>query len=63
MKREQVTEIAPAKVNLTLSVGRKRADGYHDIVTLMETVSLCDKLTVSIEKTLLPEIKFSISGK
>ena len=63
MKREQVTEIAPAKVNLTLSVGRKRADGYHDIVTLMETVSLCDKLTVSIGKALLPEIKLSISGK
>ena len=62
MKREQVTEIAPAKVNLTLSVGQKRADGYHDIVTLMETVSLSDKLTVRAEKTFLPEIKFSISG-
>lgn len=63
MKREQVTEIAPAKVNLTLSVGRKRADGYHDIVTLMETVSLCDKLTVSIGNKLLPDIKLSNSGK
>ncbi|MBP5349302.1 MAG: 4-(cytidine 5'-diphospho)-2-C-methyl-D-erythritol kinase, partial [Clostridia bacterium] len=62
MKREQVMEIAPAKVNLTLSVGQKRADGYHDIVTLMETVSLSDKLSVRAEKTLLPGIKLSISG-
>ena len=63
MKREQVTENAPAKVNLTLSVGQKRADGYHDIVTLMQTVSLCDKLTVQTKKSLLPEIKLSILGK
>ncbi|MBR5044793.1 MAG: 4-(cytidine 5'-diphospho)-2-C-methyl-D-erythritol kinase [Clostridia bacterium] len=62
MKRDQVTESAPAKVNLTLSVGQKRADGYHDIVTLMETVSLFDKLTVRVENSLLPEIKLSITG-
>ena len=59
----RVEEIAPAKVNLFLSVGGKREDGYHEIVSLMETVSLCDKLTVQIEKNVLPEIKLSVSGK
>ena len=62
MRRERVTETAPAKVNLTLSVGQKRSDGYHDVVTLMETVSLCDEVTVETSKSLLPGIKLSIFG-
>ena len=59
----RVEEIAPAKVNLILSVGKKRPDGYHEIVSLMETVSLSDKLTFSVEDDLLPGIKLSVSGK
>ena len=35
---------APAKVNLCLKVRRRRADGYHEIETLFERVSLCDEL-------------------
>ena len=35
---------APAKVNLFLEVLAKRADGYHDIATLMVAVSLFDTL-------------------
>jgi 4-diphosphocytidyl-2-C-methyl-D-erythritol kinase len=35
---------APAKVNLFLEVLAKRADGYHEIATLMVTVSLYDTL-------------------
>jgi 4-diphosphocytidyl-2-C-methyl-D-erythritol kinase len=35
---------APAKVNLFLEVLAKRADGYHEINTLMVTVSLYDTL-------------------
>ena len=63
MKRGTVTELAPAKVNLALSVGKKRPDGYHDVVTLMETVTLCDKLTVKTKNGDLPGIKLSICGK
>jgi 4-diphosphocytidyl-2-C-methyl-D-erythritol kinase len=37
---------APAKVNLFLEVLAKRADGYHDVATLMATVSLCDTLVL-----------------
>ncbi len=36
---------APAKVNLFLEVLGKRADGYHDIYSLFQAVSLCDRLT------------------
>ena len=39
-------EKAYAKVNLTLAVGEKRPDGYHEVVSVMQRVSLCDTLTV-----------------
>jgi len=38
---------APAKVNLQLSVGGRRADGYHDLVTVFQAVSLFDVLTAT----------------
>jgi len=40
---------SPAKVNLGLWVGRKRADGFHDIMTIIAPVALHD--TVSIRTT------------
>ncbi|MCX5850010.1 MAG: 4-(cytidine 5'-diphospho)-2-C-methyl-D-erythritol kinase [Deltaproteobacteria bacterium] len=39
--------IAPAKINLFLRVLRKRADGYHDIVSLMQKITLYDELIFS----------------
>ena len=36
---------APAKVNLFLEVLHKRADGYHEINSLFQAVSLFDRLT------------------
>lgn len=38
-----------AKINLTLSVGPKRPDGYHEVDTLMHRISLCD--TIQLEKS------------
>ena len=35
---------APAKLNLTLEILGKRADGYHDIASIMQTLALCDEL-------------------
>ena len=42
-----VTARVPAKVNLQLSVGPLRDDGYHDLVTVYHAVSLFDEVTVS----------------
>jgi len=41
-----VTVRVPAKVNLQLSVGSRRDDGYHDLVTVFHAVSLFDEVTV-----------------
>jgi 4-diphosphocytidyl-2-C-methyl-D-erythritol kinase len=38
---------ASGKVNLCLFLGPLREDGRHELVTLFESVSLCDELTVS----------------
>ena len=39
-------ERAYAKVNLTLDVLGKRTDGYHDLCSVMQTISLCDEITI-----------------
>lgn len=36
--------IAPAKVNLFLGVGDRRGDGYHNVTTVMHTLSMHDTL-------------------
>lgn len=36
--------LAPAKINLFLLVGARRPDGYHPVCSLMEKVSLFDRL-------------------
>ncbi len=41
-----VTVRAPAKVNLELRVGARRADGYHDLATVFQAVSLHDEVSV-----------------
>lgn len=40
-----ITKASPAKVNLYLRVLRRREDGYHDILSLMQRISLCDEMT------------------
>lgn len=39
-----IRKLSPAKVNLYLRVLRKRQDGYHDIASLMQRISLCDEM-------------------
>jgi 4-diphosphocytidyl-2-C-methyl-D-erythritol kinase len=41
-----ITVSAPAKINLTLEVLGKRPDGYHEIRSIMQTVSLADTLSI-----------------
>jgi 4-diphosphocytidyl-2-C-methyl-D-erythritol kinase len=37
--------LTPAKLNLGLAVAGERPDGFHDIVTIMQTVSIYDRLS------------------
>jgi len=40
----------PGKINLQLSVGPKEADGYHGVVTVFQSISLFDDVTVTKEE-------------
>ncbi len=42
-----ISERCPAKINLSLDITGRRADGYHFVDMVMLSVSLCD--TVSVE--------------
>lgn len=46
----QAESLAPAKLNLFLYVTGKRNDGYHDIFTLMQKVSLYDRVSLSLRE-------------
>lgn len=41
-------EKAYAKINISLDVTGKRPDGYHDMVMVMQTVTLCDDISVTL---------------
>lgn len=51
MKLKLVEELALAKLNLTLGILYKREDGYHAIDTVMQTVSLFDRVIVEPART------------
>jgi 4-diphosphocytidyl-2-C-methyl-D-erythritol kinase len=42
-----VRELAPAKINLCLCVGRRRADGLHELLSVTASITLCDELECS----------------
>jgi len=44
-----IVKQSPAKINLILKVLRKREDGYHDIATLMQGISLYDEMKFSLK--------------
>lgn len=49
----------PAKINLTLSVGPLRPDGYHDLMTLFQAVSLFDVVEVHAAD----ELRVAVHGR
>lgn len=56
---------APAKVNLHLEVLRLRHDGYHEVETVLQTVDLCDRVTVYLDETRpggRPDIAMTMTG-
>lgn len=42
--------ISPAKINLFLQVEKKRPDGYHDLASLFQTISLHDKISITLSE-------------
>lgn len=49
----------PAKINLDLKVVNKRPDGFHNIESVMQTISLYDYLTITVERADKTEIILS----
>ena len=45
---DTIREKAYAKLNISLDVTEKRPDGYHSMVMVMQTVSLCDELEIAL---------------
>ena len=51
MNKSDITVHALAKINLFLDIERRRSDGFHDIISLMQSVSLSDKITLEKRKS------------
>lgn len=49
----------PAKINLTLKITGKREDGFHNIESIMQTISLFDYLTIDVMPADKKEISLS----
>lgn len=47
MAKDSVTVRVPAKVNLQLSVGPRESDGYHNLVSVFQAISIFDDVTVT----------------
>ena len=56
---DKITVKAPAKINLTLDVLGRRENGYHDLRMIMQTIDLCDEVT--IEQITAEEITLSMN--
>lgn len=51
---------APAKINISLDIVNCREDGYHDLESIMHSISLYDYLTVNVEDS--KGINIELSG-
>lgn len=62
MRSRGVVARVPAKVNLQLSVGSLGSDGFHEVTTVFQAISLFDDVTVATAPV-SEGIKISISGQ
>lgn len=53
----------PAKINLDLKIINKREDGFHNLESVMQTISLYDYLTITVEESDIVEIILDGSSK
>lgn len=45
----RATVFAPAKLNLLLAVGERRSDGFHEVVSVMQTLDLANRIDIDVE--------------
>lgn len=57
-----IKEKANAKINLYLDVTAQREDGFHDIKSVMHSVSLCDEISIKYSPSKKRNIKVFVSG-
>ena len=58
-QRNEITRKARAKINLGLDITGRRADGYHELRMVMQTIGLADDVTVAKDPE--PGIRLTIS--
>jgi 4-diphosphocytidyl-2-C-methyl-D-erythritol kinase len=54
---------APGKVNLCLFLGPVRSDGRHELVTLFESVSLADEVSLEVAGRGRDEVSLEVAGR
>lgn len=59
MNKQTIKIQCPAKINLTLKITGKREDGFHNIESIMQTISLFDYLTIDVMPAEKNEISLS----
>ena len=59
MRHHSVEVQVPAKINLQLAVGPLESDGYHQLVTVFQAISLYDSVKISRDAD---EFSISITG-
>ena len=62
MTAKAVLSFAPAKVNLTLHVTGRRADGYHELDSLVAFAPVCDKVRVQDANVLSLTVEGPMAG-
>ena len=60
MPVKSVTVRVPAKVNLQLSVGPREVDGFHNVVTVYQAISIFDDITVTLSEA--KGVSISVTG-
>jgi 4-diphosphocytidyl-2-C-methyl-D-erythritol kinase len=50
--------LAPAKINVSLKILRRRDDGFHEIETLITPITLCDHIEIERNDSSSSEIEF-----
>ncbi len=61
-KPMQIKALAPAKINLHLSIGKRRDDGFHSLLSIFQMIDLADSIAIRIESQTFVSIKVDMDG-